>query len=442
MTPLRAGLVVVCVLAGAACAPESFLFDADLHRVVNCMTAPEGVDFGTVTSGETRTVGLRVSNPGSQPELLRLETEEPFSFPESQVLLPVGGSVSVPVQFEPPDGREWVGEARLRFATCEPVTARLAGRGRNAPFRVSTSFLEFGPLAPGASHTRPLFLFSQSTVRVPVQLRGNFVTQPTDAGRPSEASVFTLPLDEVELSPMQVVEVPITFHAGDAGVFEQALTLSAVAQSEILSLRGVSGLPRLEFEPTAFSLPHLPLAMTTDLQVNFRNVGEGVALVRSAQVLTSGGTPATEASVAIFNGNAMVSVALFPTSTGPRHWVLELTTNEVGQSPVRIPIDAEVRTLPSCGMGAITPPLDVQTFGPFPRTVALEFVNRSGSTCVVNELQFITFSTSRLSARQLLVAPGSSATLDVTIVEPRRDSLLYDVVGPEGTRLVNIVSTP
>ena len=234
--PVLLGLVVL--LGGCG---SDLRLDPGVHEVVRCLPAPEVLDFGTVAVGSTVMRLMWVSNVTDQPTLVQLEADPPFSVVDPPLLIDAQTTVGLGVTFEPPDGREWVGEVRLQASRCPAVAVRVVGRGRSAPLLVSTHVLEFGPIAPGTQETRSLLVFSQSSVTVPFEIVGDYQTPGPVPG--AAVSSFSAPVRGATLQPMQVLEIPFTFHAGDAGVRQAELTVRADAFdfTDVVRLRGVSG---------------------------------------------------------------------------------------------------------------------------------------------------------------------------------------------------------
>ena len=418
--------MVLCVLG---CGPSRLIDDA-LDRVVTCPQPGPVVDFGAAPVGDFRQAALEVRGLSAGAHVVLVEVDEPFATPQPQVTLLGPGSAYLPVSFVAPDGRVWLGEAKVKFAGCEDAVISLRGQGLGPPIAVSPAVLE---LAAPVGTTVTKFVQVTNLVGRSLVVDVDRLMVPTAGAELSHPA-------RVTLAPQEVVEVPVLLDARAVDLVETRLFFRTEEREVQVHVQAQAGLPVVVVDRERVELPYVPRGAVTRQSVRVHNAGVGVMRLSNARIVTPGGVEVATAGAAL--DGETVNVVVAPPALGTFSWQLELGTNDPARPLVVIPMDVSVVDVAPCPEAVVLAPPRLTVRGPYPTTTELTLTNTSSSECVVSELHLTQFSTTRLSAHQLLVPARGTATVELSLSEPRSDELRYRLHGANTPRAVQLEASP
>lgn len=435
--------------------------------------AVEGLDFGEVVVGETRTLPLEIESLSDGHLTIELEAvgveAEVFDLAHTTVELPPREKTQVEVSFRP-DIRG-PRSAQLVYAPCkgcEPAAVELRGVGALRRVDAAPSVLDFGQVNAGNRVEKTVLLVNNGDIAVSlesVEIRGGDADEfsTTDAIVPAT------------LEPLDTLELPVAF-APPAGASSEGRTAEVVVRGDegalelVVGLQGVPGGPHLVVSPAFVDFGLQPVGWETRRRFEISNLGEeGPVLVLAMEVEGADGTTfraEPEQSLPVDVGFAPLAVeAIFEPGSAEHHAaVLVVVTNDDEQPELRIPLSGQGVASGTCDLVALPPRLRfglVLQGGTYERAVEL----RQGGTetCVIWDVGLEEggselFADAGLPEGPTLLAPGEhvrlpirfstedapvrryEATLRVRHTDASTDPLLIPVSGLPGE--LDLVATP
>lgn len=347
-----------------------------LHGVivsVGC-AIPETLDFGAVKVGETRQRTLSMENPTSEAMTARWSTlreasgaSVAFSWdngPGERLISPVS-MVTLTASFTPPHEGEYLALAEVQPATpCRPKSVRMRGRG-------VSGYLSWAPLSVDCGH-------------VPVGLTASREVRLSNSG-PTPISVSNLRVEgghaevdgmsEIQLAAESQHTVTVVCAPADVGPVSSSLRFDTDAPMQpggVVPIRMVGGGPDIEVQPIPLQFGRVPLVggatLRTSRVLSVRNVGTLEASTDGNLHLGDGGSGLltltsvesgwSSALVDSYDADAGLAaragallrfrVELTPQRLGLAEAIATLSSNDLDEPVINIPISAEVVSAPPC----------------------------------------------------------------------------------------------
>jgi hypothetical protein len=201
-------------------------FAFDLHGTGTkdgLLADPSTLDFGEVPSGGVVKLDATITNTGSTRTTITRATgpKAPFStdaLPRTGTRLEPGGSVSVPIAFEPTAAGAFKGALVVRSSTGE-VSLFITGTSVKgaAQLTIKPSTLQFGPVQVGKRVTKTF----------DVQNTGNLLLTLTKAAPPTAPFQVPDPVSEgQQIEPGDVIHQSVTFAPTKGGAFEGTYSIT------------------------------------------------------------------------------------------------------------------------------------------------------------------------------------------------------------------------
>lgn len=396
------------------------LFASCAAPTPECLELPDELDFGEQPSGVAATKVVVFSNSRGSPRVLSIDALQPPFGPEGdrQITILAGGEQRVNFTFVPQDGRLQFGEAILRGGEgCEPHVMNLRGLGAG---RVVMLERPTFPATPIGSQARgELVLFNGRRVEVPATVE--IFTQLDGTPATFTAAPITL------LAPNAITRIPVFFRAERDGPVSVLASVSTDDMQNRLLLTAMGGVPRVELSRTTLNAGLVPIGSQHVRHVFIRNAGDGALEVQRLEVIAGAGATADELQIfGPLDALPHARVAQLPltfkaTSPGPRTWTVMIHTNDPTAPQVSLEVSARFDSAPSCAQPVDASAPQLELTGPYPRTAVLSIHNASATPCLLEGVEFDTFTEWTVELPSLeedSIVIGAGATLAIPIHVP------------------------
>ncbi len=401
---------------------------------------PNPVDFGTVLTGSSDTIQVKVTN--ALTETVRVTTrvargaveiEAPQGTDLFAVTAPVapdrslgelapGESLTLPVIYRPTTADQ-TDRARFYLSNCEsdlcekPIT--LIGRGTSFALVCTPDVIDFGSVSPGT--TRRLSTTCKNVASAAIMINDVGLTLATDS-----AYRLTPPPLPIALEPGESTDIEVAFSATQEAYDSGATPMGAIEIESAdpmfgaldvvnVALTGRSGGPAVSILPDVIDFGMVALNTTSTHRVVVINDGleELVVSTVDPDVAMTGAFRADQVSFIVPPGGVQVVEETFaPQSIGLMASTLVFATNDSANPMPSVTLTGEGVDLPPCAHRVL--PAMVQ-FGAVPLnetpTQSVSIENIGTDVCLFNDIDFVEPIATATNAYELVNGPETGILL-------------------------------
>lgn len=306
---------------------------------------PGALDFGLVRVGQAKTLTLTVQNVGTAPLTVTGMTSDSLAFTVSGVFPPftlsVQASLTVTVQYIPPDRNEHSGQ--LTITSNDPERSRvlvgLKGRGAEGPkITVQPDSLDFGNVAVGESSERQVTVanggdlaLTVSAVEMSSTLFAVISPPVPFTVAPGDRQVMTLGFTPSSVGP-QSATARIT--SNDAAMPAIVLRLAGT---------GVQPIRRLSVSPASLDFGRVAVGQSADQVLTLTNTGNATLVIEQVTISDSQFALQSPAFPLSLRPGAEVGAVIrfTPRAGGRQSALLTIRSNDSEQPTVTLPLSGE-----------------------------------------------------------------------------------------------------
>lgn len=325
--------------------------DAPTSTTPRISITPLSLDFGTVPTGQNRSLNVTVSNPGTAPLVISAATFSNAAFSTTSTL-PVtvapSGTSAIAVRFAP--SAAGAVAARVEFTSNDPATPRvtvnLTGIGSAAPasapkIEPSRPSVDFGTVSPGSQNTQPL----------QIRNTGNAVLEISSLTIADSRFTLVGVSAPVSIQPQSSVSWTVRLAPGpNTGAIASTLTITSndtatpsLRISLTATVSGVAIAPRLVPSQAAIDFGAVRVGQTGEQTIEIRNAGNAELEVESIRTTSDRFRVPGAVSFKLPPGVIFdLRVTYTPTAAGEERAVLRILSNDPA-SPTEIPLTGSGR---------------------------------------------------------------------------------------------------
>jgi len=315
--------------------------------VARIAVEPSSLDFGSVSVGQSAQRTLTVRNASSAAvSISAINSNLPvFSvLGETAFPLAAGTSKTVSVQFLPTTGGQQ--QARLTIVsddTAAPtLSVPLVGTGLGTP-RIAAEPLsfDFGSISLGQSAQHTLTVRNSGTAELSVSK----LTSSEPAFSTSGDRAF-------QLAPGAASGITITFRPSAVGQTQGSLSISSNDSDQpmvsvALSGSGVAAVSHIVVDPTSLDFGSAALAESNQLTLTLSNTTGATVTISSIRSTGPAFTVVDGTSFQLPPGaSRTLAVQFSPKSPGERHATLTISSNDITQPSISVPMSAVAVAMP------------------------------------------------------------------------------------------------
>lgn len=297
-------------------------------------TDKSSLNFGNVNIGSSKSLAIKISNPGSDTLTISsiTTTNQRFTVTITSRVLPPGASFDDTVRFSPSTpGPVSANLTITSNAPTSPTIVSLSGSGTaQAIMTLDNATISFGDVAMGTSKDTTVTITNTGgdTLRISSFTSGN--------------PFFTLETAITTIPPAGKKTFTLRFTPGAAGPVSTAFTLmsNAVSSPDTINVsgNGVPNNPVISVAPAQLSFGSVEISRKKDLVLTINNTGSAKLTVTAINSTNADFSALVRQFEVPGNGSFDDTIRFIPSALGNRNGILTILSN-AGSSPDTVFVD-------------------------------------------------------------------------------------------------------